>query len=189
MRIKHQSVKIQYSSSSQLTLYSSILILSVCVGATRGMLLMDDLFGEIAFGTSLNLSNNQSSKQLIEAKKYNVPGITRILQAGSLLLLLCPVWIILQLLLLLKDGVLGPSVDINISQYKQYKIKKTTSVCRLCGRIRSRCHNSILDLFVSQRRCRSSKPKDTCAQKSSFKYRRRQRTEDWMAFLSKSFAS
>ena len=90
MRIKHQSVKIQYSSSSQLTLYSSILILSVCVGATRGMLLMDDLFGEIAFGTSLNLSNDQSSKQLIEAKKYNVPGITRILQAGSLLLLLCP---------------------------------------------------------------------------------------------------
>ena len=47
---------------------------------------MDDLFGEIAFGTSLNLSNNQSSKQLLE----NIPGITRILQAGSLLLLLCP---------------------------------------------------------------------------------------------------
>ena len=90
MRIKHQSVKIQYSPSSQLTLYSSILIRSVCVGATRGMLLMDDLFGEIAFGTSLNLSNDQSSKQLIEAKKYNVPGITRILQAGSLLFLLCP---------------------------------------------------------------------------------------------------
>ena len=30
-----------------------------------------------------------------------------------LLLLLCPVWIILQLLLLLKDGVLGPPIDIN----------------------------------------------------------------------------
>jgi hypothetical protein len=74
MHIKHKSVKPQYSSSraNLLDLFINIHCLSLCLCGTGGMLLMDDLFGEIAFGTSLNLLNNQSGKQLFEAKIHNI---------------------------------------------------------------------------------------------------------------------
>ena len=68
MHIKHKSVKNSSSRANLLDLFINIHCLSLCLCGTGGMLLMDDLFGEIAFGTSLNLLNNQSGKQLFEAK-------------------------------------------------------------------------------------------------------------------------
>ena len=66
--------------------------------------------GRVSFSATVApiFLGNRVGRQLIPALRAT---------PAYLLLLLCPVWIILQLLLLLKNSVLGPPVSIIIGQY------------------------------------------------------------------------